>query len=130
MQKTNRGFIIAVIIMAALLAVSVGYNIRLGRGVADNQRLRDLQRESERTIIELAAERDAERSAVAELRNLNSEAAAIIANALDTVTATGQSLARANEILRQVIAALQSLDLLYRRGDGSGGGRLDTVGGG
>ena len=129
MQKTNRGFIIAVIIMAALLAVSVGYNIRLGRGVADNQRLRDLQRESERTIIELAAERDAERAARRELGKLGAEARGIIGEALHTVETSGTSIARANEKLRAAIAALQNLDILYRRGDGSGCGRLDTVGG-
>ena len=128
-EKTNRDFIIAVIILSAVLAVSVGFNIGLGRGVADNQRLRDLQRESERTIANLADDnKHAERRAAAAER-LNREAAAIVTDALGTNAATGASLARANEILRSVIAALQNLDLLYGRDNGTGGSGMDTLGG-
>ena len=127
-EKNCRSIIAVIVILAALLAISIGLNIGLGRGFANNQRLRELQRESERTIIELTEyNKHAEQRATAAER-LNREAAVIVTDALGTNAATSQSLARANEILRQVIVALQSLDLLYSGGDGGGGNRLDTMG--
>ena len=128
-EKNNRNYLIAIIILSGLFAISIGFNIGLGRSVSDNHRLRDIQRELERTVAELTAERDAERAAIGELRNLNTEAAAIVSEALQTNAAAGASLARANEILRTVITALQNLDLLYSGGDGSGADGVDPLGG-
>lgn len=128
-KQANRNYIIAVIILSALLAVSVGCNIGLGRGVADNQRLRDSQRELERTVTQLTAERDTERAAADSLRELSGEARNIISTALDTTVSTGTDLARANALLRSAISALQSLELLYGRDSGGRGNGLDFVSG-
>ena len=120
---------IAIVALAALLAISVGCNIRFGGSIADNNRLRELQQQSERTIAELAEQTDGAERRAAAAERINREATGIVADALNTTTATGASLARANEIIRKVIATLQNLELLYRGADGSGGGGVDTVGG-
>ena len=128
-EKMYCVFIITVIILAAILAISVGYNIRFRGSIADNNRLGELQRESERTIAELTAERDAERHAAGELRSLNREAITNISDALNATAATGPSLTRANELLRSAITALQHLEVLYHSDSNGGGGGLDFVGG-
>ena len=127
--QNNRCLFVTIIILSVILAVSVGCNIRFGRSVADNNRLRELQLESERTIAELTDDnRRAEKRATTAER-LNREAAVIVADALHTNAPTGANLARANEIVRSVITTLQNLELLYRGSNGCGDNGLDTLGG-
>jgi len=128
-EKTNRNLVITIIILSVILTISVGLNIGLGRSVPDNQRLRDQQRELERAVEQLTLERDRERETVGELRNLNREARGIINGVIETVETNGASLSNANKILRSVITALQSLDLLYRGDNRGGDNGLDTLGG-
>jgi len=128
-EKTNRNLIVAVVILSVMLAVSVGLNIGFGRGISDNQRIKEQYRELEKTVGELARERDIEREAARELRNLNSEAKGIIVGIIKTVETTGTSLSTANKILRQVIAALQNLELLYGGDRGGGNNGVDSLGG-
>jgi len=127
-EKNNLGFIITVVILSVALTISVGFNIGLGRSVSDNQRIGEQCRRLETTVEQLTVERDAERETVRELRDLHREARGIIDGIIGTVETTGTSLAAANKILRNVISALQSLELLYGRDRSSGGDGLDTVG--
>jgi len=128
-EKNNRNFIITIIVLSALLSVSIGFNIGLGRSVSDDQRIREQYGELKATVARLEAERDAEREITRELRSLNSEAKGIINGIFRTVETTGINLSTANKIIRQVIIALQNLELLYSRDRGSGGDGLDTLGG-
>jgi len=128
-EKNNRFYIIAIVILFVILTISVGFNIGLGRSIPDNQRLRDQQRELERTVEQLVIERDKERETVGELRNLNREARGIISGVIETVETNGTNISNANKILRQVISALQSLDLLYRRDNVGWNNGVDTLGG-
>ena len=127
--QTCRCPIFIIIIGAIILIASIGLNIGLGRGVADNIQLRENQRESERIIAELedSNRRAEQRASTAE--RLNREAAVIVTDALDTNAATGSNLSRANEILRQVITALQNLDLLYSGSICYRDNGMDTMGG-
>jgi len=127
-EKNNRNYIITIVILSVILTISIGFNFGFGRSVADNQRLRNLQLESERTIAELTAERDNERAAATELRNLGTEARGIISDALTTNAPTASNLARANELIRSTITALQALELLYSRDYGGRDNGLDTLG--
>jgi chromosome condensin MukBEF complex kleisin-like MukF subunit len=127
-EKNNRNFIIAVVILSALFTISAGFNIGLGRSIQDNQRLRNQQRGLEATIARLETEQRADREIIRELRSLNREASGIVRGIINTVEANGASLSAANKILRQVIVALQRLDLLYGRDRGSGSDGLDTLG--
>lgn len=126
-EKNNRNFIITIVILSVLLTVSVGFNFGLGRSVQDNQRLREKQRELETTVTRLEAEQYADRETIRELRKLASEAKGIISGIIVTVEANGANLSTANKILRQVIAALQNLELLYGRDNGGGGNGLDSM---
>jgi len=127
-EKDNRNFIITIVILSVMLSVSVGFNIGLGRGVPDNQRIREQHREYKATITRLETEQLADRETIRRLRNLNREAKGIISDLIGTVETTGTNLSAANKILRQVIVSLQSLELLYRRDRGGGGDGVDTVG--
>jgi len=128
-EKINRNLIITVVILSVVLTVSVGFNIGLGGCFTDNRRLGEQQRELERTVERLTTERDREREMVGELRNLDREARGIIGGIIETIETNGTNLSAANKILRQVITALQSLDLLYRGDNRGGGNGLDTLGG-
>jgi len=128
-EKGSRSYIIAVVILSAVLAVSIWNNIGLGRSVANNQRIREQYRELEATVARLEAEQLADRETIRELRSLNSEAKGIINDLIGTVETTGTNLSAANKILRRVIIALQNLELLYNRDRGGGDNGLDTVGG-
>ena len=127
-EKNNSLFIVTVIILSIVLTVSIGLNIGFGRSYSDNKQLRNKQRELDITIEQLTAERERERTAAAQLRNLNREANDIIRQALDTAAGNVPNYARANEIIRAVIAALQNLEVLYNHSDGSGDYRMDTMG--
>jgi len=127
-EKNNRNLIITVVVLSVVLTISVGLNIGFGRSVPDNQRIREQYRELETTVARLETEQLADRETIRELRSLNNEAKGIINGIIGTVETTGTNLSTANKILRQVIASLQSLDLLYSRDRSSGNNGLDTLG--
>jgi len=127
-EKINRNYIITVFILSVILTISVGFNIGLGRRGTDNQRIREQYRELEITVAKLEDEQRTDREIIRELRSLNGEAKGIISVIIGTVETTGTSLSTANKILRSVISALQSLDLLYGGDNGGGGDGLDTLG--
>jgi hypothetical protein len=123
-EKINRSIVIVFIILSALFAISVGFNIGLGKRLSDNQRLIYRQREYETTIARLTAERDTEREINREFRKLSREARGVISDLIGTVETSGSGLSTANQILRTVINSLQNLDLLYNR---SWVNRLDAM---
>jgi len=127
-EKNNRSYIIVIVILSVISTISVGFNIGLRRGISNNQRLRDQQRELENTITRLETEQLSNRETIRELRSLNREAKGIISDIINSTETTGSSLATANKILRSVISSLQSLNLLYSRDRGSGNNGLDTLG--
>ena len=128
-EKSYRNYLVIIIVLSVVLTVSVGFNFRFRGSVADNNRLGEIQRELERTIVELTEQADGTEQRATAAERINREAAAIVTDALTANEPTGASLARANEILRSVISALQNLDLLYRGSNGGGDNGMDTLGG-
>ena len=127
-KPVNRNFIIVFIVLSALLAISAGFNIRLGRSVTDNRGLREQQRAAEGTIAELARERDYQGARIDQLEGLHREAVSIVSDALAANTADRPNLARANEIIRSVITALHNIELLYSGDWSTRADGLGTVG--
>jgi len=128
-EKDNRNFIVAIVVLSVICTISIGFNIRFGRSVADNQRIREQQQNLERTVEQLTVERDTANETIRELGRLKQEARRIIDGIIGTTETAGTSLATANKILRHVIVSLQSLELLYGGDRGSGNDGVDSLGG-